>query len=475
MDNKVLYGVIAVLVIAVVACVAYIAFDDGSYNNGGNDTPDIPDVPDTTTIQSVPYTDTSYNTKLDYAIVTANGGLMSLDNPVTFKGEVTIRVTVYSDRPILSVSVSVDDGKVRNLTETASVDISFTNNVSDRFYAKSEFLITADNDVTVTAVPHFGTVSGNDRFLAVDVEEGIHVRLNGQVVTSTSTDMPMVLEIVSDEPRSFAVIVEEAINDYQFQTVAYDDTGGEATTSMYISIPESTRDGYYGYIRVAYSEPGENTPSYTLSLPDCYDPAHPDTVVTYYLNDEKVEPGVITLTDFATLYAKVDSTEKISMYRTSTTGYFDRDSAGTIGYNFTDNGSFQVNLANYDSVLSWLEGDLSVSMAFCYVDEAHQDMVGESEVTVTYPEDDLVLRYGSMSVGSGDTVDIDLRDFQVSLKDSSGSGTVYYSSTWSGEEVSVWMSGMFHIEGNESYTIPGFNLDFESHVVAEIQVNYVSD
>ena len=453
MDNKVLYGVIAVLVIAVVACVAYIAFDDGGSNNdGGDDTPDTPG--ETTNIVYPGETfDTRTGASISYHYDTGNGYALLTEAGQEYDDEIRLQISVNAGSSDLVTSITVYDqnnNRLESVSENGTVD------------GHASVYIVLDNAgaTTLEVIPE--VADSNGRLIGIETEDGLHVVYGNDVVTSMATDDMVYVEVTPDEDRCYAVLYEETSNGNQYHTRFYGSFTGDST----VSIP--AKDGYLeGRIIVAYADGSGATPMYGLYIPDCTDSNHPSTKVTFYLNDQVASPGLHEIYDFSTLSVKVESEEPMALYSVSVNGspyYY------TPGWTKILRGqtSAESVLADEENPLNWLAGDLSVSVAVHYGTE-YTDPVGSSQLVVNIESDELSVMYNNDTIEDGDSVLLTAGDIQVSYSGDEPMRVVY-DSTWSGEDVSVWCAGESVLRYGTT-TIGVYNMNYTSFVAGVLNIS----
>lgn len=401
----------------------------------------------------------------------ATGIDYSESNTYYYSEPAEVRIRAYSTYPVLSVDVTFSDDQYASIINRSG---SYYNTTSSYKYDGTVTVsLLPGSDITCSVVikteqPRLGETN---RYMGIDAEDGISVRLNSQAITGLLSTESQMLEIISPTAKNIAVLIKE--NKQIVKTQSSD----SPVTRMYVDLPASelTSDST-GMIYIAYAEDGKSTPEYTIYLPECIDTSHPTTSVTYTIDGGPVSPGLVTLTNFASLGVKVQSDEYVRSMNVRLFGTsYAYNACHGMGGAYID--GFEAQFSD-DSVLNWVEGNYLLSIEVCYLErDRFPEEWGSTITTVNINSDILhVTERGSPNqrLVSGDQVEN--TTLYISVPDDSA-GTLHFTSHYDTDQYSVWLSGVSHSEGYQiiALTLPHFILEKGNNVYGSITLNWTAD
>ena len=367
-----------------------------------------------------------------------------------YDDEVRLRITVHANTADLVTSIEVCDQN-GNMIEVVS---ETGHSGSSDFYV----VLDSQGETVLDVTPHVASTAG--RIISVDTEDGLHVLYENDRTAALGGNSELQVEIVSDQNRRYAVIFQHTNNHVQYYTETYDSFIGDTT----ITIPASS-EYEYGVLTVAYAENSGATPEYGLYIPECVDPNHPSTRVTFFLDGNEMDPGLHRVTSFATLSLEIHSDEPISHYRLS----LDSDTFQTVRIEQDLDGATDSECVIVDEKepLNWLNGDISVYLAIFYGNQ-YQSATAGTEVEVNIQGDGLSVSYGGQ-LHDGDSIVCNTNSAIGFNNYSYEPMRVVYNSSWSASNVSIWCEGEFVIDHGSHY-ISMDKLENNEHVTGVLNI-----
>lgn len=391
-----------------------------------------------------------------------------------------VLVTGISDEPIVGMNINCSVEGAYDIISYGGHDSSSSSVI--RYTSEITILIQPVGDVTISATPIIERPShiDNNRFLGIDADDGITIRVDGNPVTAVYSSGSEIIEVLSEESRNNAVTVVSPDDDSVSHGMIKQQSSDGLVTRMYVTIPAAVGDSdQFGTIHIAYADEGKSTPEYTIYLPECYDPLHPSTVVEYRINGVIVNPGLITLDDFSKLDIDIHSDKEIGEYNIKLRGTV---SGGWYQFGpdytaFTPTHDLSFSIPSGNSQLCWVEGNYILSIIVYYGDYLGTQTT--STATVNIDSDVVLVQYKSEEILDGEEIPFEFnQSLYVITPDDSPPGTIFYTSEWNAPDYSVWICGISHSDdGYQCVIIPTYNLDEvnSQHATGIISITWAAD